>query len=106
MMSRNIFNTIPRSTGFGVFQMTLPVLMAMNVSIFIFMFMFILNQCCGAETFCFRSGSGSDFQTVSAPALTLALYLPFITDFILKSGFFLFFMKEYRPNLHAGFYTK
>jgi hypothetical protein len=62
-------------------------------------------QCCVAETFCFRFGS--DFQKVSAPAPTLALYLPFITDFILKSGFFMFFMKEYRyqPNLHAGFYT-
>jgi hypothetical protein len=65
------------------------------------------RQCCGAETFCFRSGS--DFQKVSAPAPapapTLALYLPFITDFILKSGFFMFFMKEYQPNSHAGFYT-
>jgi hypothetical protein len=49
-------------------------------------------QCCGAETFCFRSGSGSDFQKVPAPAPTLALYLPFfITDFILKSGFVMFF---------------
>jgi hypothetical protein len=28
---------------------------------------------------------------VSAPAPTLAFYLPFITDFILKSGFFIFF---------------
>jgi hypothetical protein len=64
------------------------------------------SQCCGAETFCFRSGSGSDFQKVSAqapaPAPTLALYLPFITDFILKSGFFMFFMKEYQPNSHTG----
>jgi hypothetical protein len=64
-----------------------------------------LIQCCGAETFCFRS----DFQKVSAPApapaLTLAMYIPFITDFILKSGFFKFFMKEYQPNSHAGFYT-
>jgi hypothetical protein len=64
-------------------------------------------QCCGAETFCFRSGS--DIQKVSAsapaPAPTLALYLPFITDFILKSGFFMFFMKEYQPNSHTGFYT-
>jgi hypothetical protein len=51
-------------------------------------------QCCGAETFCFRSGSGFDFHKVSAPdpalAPTLALYLPFITDLILKSGFFMF----------------
>jgi hypothetical protein len=65
------------------------------------------NQCCGAETFCFRSGS--DFQKVSvpepAPTPTLALYLPFITDFIWKSGFFMFFMKEYQPNSHAGFYS-
>jgi hypothetical protein len=68
-------------------------------------------QCCGAETFCFRPGPGSNFQKVSAPAPppapapTLALYLPFITYFILKSGFFMFFMKEYQPNSHAGFYT-
>ncbi len=61
------------------------------------------KQCCGAETFCFRSGS--DFQKVSALAPTLALYLPFITDFILKRGFFMFFMIEYLPNSHAGFYT-
>ncbi len=70
-------------------------------------------QCCGAKTFCFHSGSGSDFQKVSAlapapapaPAPTLAMYLSFITDFILKSLFFMFFMKEYQPNLHAGFYA-
>jgi hypothetical protein len=55
-------------------------------------------QCCGAETICFCSGS--DFQKVSAPApapapapasepalapepaLTIALKLPVITDFI------------------------
>jgi hypothetical protein len=57
-----------------------------------------LKQCCEAETFCFRSGSGSNFQKVSvpepAPAPTLALYLPFITDFILKSGFFMFFIER------------
>ncbi len=52
-----------------------------------------------------------NFQKVSAPAPepapapTLAFYLPFITDFILKSRFFMFFMKEYQPNSHAGFYT-
>jgi hypothetical protein len=73
----------------------------------------IYYQCCGAETFCFRSGS--DFQKVSAPAPapalepapapTLALYLPFITDLILNCGFFMFFMKEYQPNSHAGFHT-
>jgi hypothetical protein len=28
-----------------------------------------LIQCCGAETICFGSSSGSDFQKVSAPAL-------------------------------------
>ncbi len=65
------------------------------------------KQCCGAENFCFRSGS--DFQKVLAPELapapTLALYLPFITNFIFKSGFFMFFMKEYQANSHAGFYT-
>jgi hypothetical protein len=27
---------------------------------------YIYKQCCGAETFCFRSGS--DFQKISAPA--------------------------------------
>jgi hypothetical protein len=52
------------------------------------------DQCCGAETFCFRSGSDISFD------------LPFITDFILKSRFFMFFMKEYQPNSHSGFYTK
>jgi hypothetical protein len=38
------------------------------------------NQCCGAKTFCFRSGS--DFQKVSAlapePAPTLALYVRYL----------------------------
>jgi hypothetical protein len=47
---------------------------------------------------CFRSVSGSDFQKVlapePAPAPTVALYLPFITDFILKSGFFMFFYER------------
>ncbi len=52
-----------------------------------------------AETICFRSGSGSDFKKVSAPET--ALELPVITDFILKSKFFLFFMKENGPNSHA-----
>ncbi len=50
-----------------------------------------------------------DFQKVSAPgpepASILALLLPFITDFILKSELFMFFMKEYQPNSHAGSYT-
>jgi hypothetical protein len=36
------------------------------------------------------SRSGSDFHKVSAPSLT--------TAFILKSGFLMFFMKEYRLN--------
>jgi hypothetical protein len=38
------------------------------------------------------------------PALAIALQPPVLTDFILKSGFFMFFMKEYRPNLHASSY--
>ncbi len=42
-------------------------------------------------------GSGSD----------ISFDLPFITDFILKkSGFFMFFKKDYQPNSHAGFYSK
>ncbi len=51
---------------------------------------------------------------VSAPAPTFKKFrlrldniyvqLPFVTDFILKSGFFMFFMKEYQPNSHAGSY--
>jgi hypothetical protein len=62
-------------------------------------FEFILkrrDQCCGAKTICFRCGS--DFQKVSAlaptPAPATALELPVITDFILKSTLFMFFMKE------------
>jgi hypothetical protein len=59
-------------------------------------------QCCGAETICFRSGS--DCQKVPAPAPApapaIALELPVITDFILKRTFFMFFVKEYRPNSH------
>jgi hypothetical protein len=35
------------------------------------------------------------------PALAMALELPVITNIILKSTFFMFFMKEYRPNSHA-----
>ncbi len=64
-------------------------------------------QCCGAKIFCLRSGS--DFQKVLAPAPAPAPEpaptLVLITDFILKSGFFVFFMKEHQPNSHAGFYT-
>ncbi len=62
-------------------------------------------QCCGAETICFRSGS--DFQKVSAlaPALAITLELPVITDFILKSTLFVFFMKENRRNSHARSYS-
>ncbi len=42
-------------------------------------------------------GSGSD----------ISFDLPLITDFILKKWIFhVFFMKEYQPNSHAGFYTK
>jgi hypothetical protein len=66
-------------------------------------------QCCGAETFCF--GSGSDFQKVPAPepapAPTLALLSTFYHRFHFKKWIFhVFFMKEYQPNSHAGFYTK
>jgi hypothetical protein len=69
------------------------------------------SQCCGAETFCFCSSS--DFQKVSAPAPALApeqapaiaLELPVITDFILKSTFFMFFMKENQPDSHAKSYS-
>jgi hypothetical protein len=52
------------------------------------------NQCCGAKTIFF--GSGSDFQKVSAPepAPATALELPVITDFMLKRKFFMFLMKE------------
>jgi hypothetical protein len=66
-------------------------------------------QCCGAETISFRSGS--DFQKVSAPdpapepAPATALELPIITDFILKSTFFMFFMTENQPNSHARSYS-
>ncbi len=63
-------------------------------------------QCCEAETFVSAPAPAPALATEPAPAPTLALYLPFITDFILKSGFFMFFfMKEYQPNSHAGFYT-
>jgi hypothetical protein len=65
------------------------------------------NQCCGAETICFRSGS--DFQKVSSPAPALApataLELPVITDFMLKSTFFMFLIKENPPNSHARSYS-
>ncbi len=56
------------------------------------------NQCCGAETICFRSGS--DFQKVSAPAPApapapaITLELPVVTDFILKSTFFIIFYER------------
>jgi hypothetical protein len=57
------------------------------------------------KPFFFRSGSGSDFQKVSArelaPAPATALELPVITDFMLKRTFFIFLMKENRPNSHA-----
>jgi hypothetical protein len=62
------------------------------------------SQCSGAETFYFRSGS--DFRKVSALAPTLALTYLLSQISYLKSGFFMFFMKEYQPNSHAGFYTK
>jgi hypothetical protein len=50
------------------------------------------GQCCGAETICF--GSGSDFKKVPEPAPATALELPVITDFMLKSTFFMFLMQE------------
>jgi hypothetical protein len=67
------------------------------------------NQCCGAKTIFFRSGS--DFQKVSAlapapePAPATALELPVITDFMLKRTFFIFLMKENQPNSHARSYS-
>ncbi len=61
------------------------------------------QQCCGAETICFRSSS--DFQQVSAPAIAFELPVPVITDFILKSKFFTFFMKVYLPNSHVRSYS-
>ncbi len=69
------------------------------------------GQCFGAETICFGSSPGSGFQKVSAPvpelapAPNIALYLPFITVFMLKNGFFMFFMKEYRLNSRARSYS-
>jgi hypothetical protein len=53
----------------------------------------------GAETICFRSGS--DLAPEPAPAI--ALELPVISDFMLKRTFFMFLMKENRPNSHAKF---
>ncbi len=60
-------------------------------------------QCCGAETIFFRSGS--NFQKVSTPAPATALELPVFTDFMLKKTFFMFLMKENRPNSHARSYS-
>jgi hypothetical protein len=66
-----------------------------------------LMQGCGAETIFFRSDSrsGSDFQKVLAPAPATALELPVITDFMLNRTFFMFFMKENRPNSHVRSYS-
>jgi hypothetical protein len=65
------------------------------------------------KLFFFRSGS--DFQKVSAPApapapepapaTALELPVPVITDFMLKSTFFMFLMQENRPNSHARSYS-
>jgi hypothetical protein len=56
-----------------------------------------------SRNFFFRSGS--DFQKVSAPAPArapaTALELPVITDFMLNRTFFMFLIKENRPNSHA-----
>ncbi len=61
------------------------------------------KQCCGAETIFFRSGS--DFQKVLASKPATALELPAITDFMLKRTFFMFLMKENRPNSHVRSYS-
>jgi hypothetical protein len=66
-----------------------------------------VQECSVVEPKLFVSAPAPAPALASEPATapTLALYLPFITNFILKSGFFMFFMKEYKPNSHAGFYT-
>jgi hypothetical protein len=46
------------------------------------------------------------FVSAPAPAPTLALTYLLSQISYLKCGFFMFFMKEYQPNSHAGFYTK
>ncbi len=62
-----------------------------------------------STNFGFRASSS--FKQVSAPEPTLtlfsALWLPLCTAFILKSGFFMFFRKEYRYQLNwlAWFYS-
>jgi hypothetical protein len=61
-------------------------------------FIFILGngavrQCCGAETFFFRSGFDISFMTI------------FYHRFHIKKWIFHVFMKEYQTNSHAGFYT-
>jgi hypothetical protein len=61
------------------------------------------RQCCGAETIFFPSGS--DFKKVLAPAPATALELPVITDLMLKRTFFMFLMKENRPNSHVTSYS-
>jgi hypothetical protein len=52
--------------------------------------------------------SGSDFQKVPvpapAPATALELPVPVIIDFMLKRTFFMFLIKENRPNSHARSY--
>jgi hypothetical protein len=61
-------------------------------------FKYSFVQFCGAKTICFRSGS--DFQKVlalalaPAPAPEIALELPVITDFIIKSTFFIVFYER------------
>jgi hypothetical protein len=65
------------------------------------------SQGCGAETIFFSSGS--DFQKVSAPAPepapATASELPVFKDFMLKRTFFMFLMKENRPNSHVKSYS-
>jgi hypothetical protein len=58
------------------------------------------QQCCGVETICFGSRSGSDYQKISAlapelaPAPSIALELPVSIAFILKMGFSCFLGKN------------
>jgi hypothetical protein len=63
--------------------------------------LFHLEAVLWSRNYFFRSGS--DFQKVSAPAT--ALEPPVITDFMLKRTFFMFLMKENRPNSHVRSYS-
>jgi hypothetical protein len=52
------------------------------------------KQCCGAKTIC--SAPAPTFKKFLEPATVqaTALELPVLTDFMLKSTFFMFLMKE------------